>query len=66
MLAEPAITVSGDSSGVVFNNCGFPLIESGVCVIQVRCCVYACRTNESVRENKPVSGVGEGSQQTDE
>lgn len=32
---EPAITVSGDSTGVVFLNCGFQQVESGLCVIQV-------------------------------
>lgn len=32
---DPAITVSGDSTGVIFLNCGFHKVESGICVIQV-------------------------------
>ena len=32
---DPVMTVSADSSGVSFNNCGFSNIDTGTCVIQV-------------------------------
>ena len=36
LFTDPVMTVSADSSGVVFDSCGFSRVDSGTCVIEVQ------------------------------
>ena len=36
LFIDPVMTVSADSSAVVFDNCGFSRVDSGTCVIEVQ------------------------------